>query len=117
MMIEEYILFAFVLILFSLPLLIWYSVCKEGKRLRKLAKEIKKGDLYKKTVRLLDNPFAEPVVTYARIEEIKINEHNEPWVKYSIADCGFVKFYAKDLRRFLLDYKLVENKEKEEQNG
>ena len=113
MNLEEFILLVFIIVLFSIPLLIWYSVLKEGKRLRNLAKEIKPGDLYKREVRWLDDPFAEPVITYARIEEIKFNEKNEPWVKYSIADVGFVKFHSRELRRFLLDFKLVENKEKE----
>ena len=114
MNLEDFILLVFIIVLFSIPLLIWCSVLKEGKRLRKLAKEIKPGDLYKREVRWLDDPFAEPVITYARIEEIKFNENNEPWVKYSIADVGFVKFHSRELRRFLLDFKLVENKEKED---
>ena len=113
MNLEEFILLIFIIVLYSIPLLIWCSVLKEGKRLRNLAKEIKPGDLYKREVRWLDDPFAEPVITYARIEEIKFNENNEPWVKYSIADVGFVKFHSRDLRRFLLDFKLVENKETE----
>ena len=113
MNLEDFILLAFIIGLFSIPLLIWYSVYKEGKRLRDLAKEIKPGDLYKREVRWLDDPFAEPVITYARIEEIKFNENNEPWVKYSIADVGFVKFHSRELRRFLSDFKLVENEEKE----
>ena len=114
MNLEEFILLIFIIVLFSIPLLIWYSVIKAGKRLRNLAKEIKPGDLYKREVRWLDDPFAEPVITYARIEEIKFNENNEPWVKYSIADVGFVKFHSRELRLFLLDFKLVENKEKED---
>lgn len=113
MNLEYFILLFFIIVIYSIPLLIWRSVVKEGKRLRNLAKEIKPGDLYKREVRWLDDPFAEPVITYARIEEIKINENNEPWVKYSIADVGFVKFHSRELRRFLLDFKLVENKEKE----
>ena len=113
MNLEEFILLILIIGLFSIPILIWCSVLKEGKRLRNLAKEIKPGDLYKREVRLLDDPFAEPIITYARIEEIKFNENNEPWVKYSIADVGFVKFHSRELRRFLLDFKLVENKEKE----
>ena len=114
MNLEEFILLIFIIVLFSIPLLIWYSVIKEGKRLRNLAKEIKLGDLYKREVRWLDDPFAEPVITYARIEEIKFNENNEPWVKYSIAHVEFVKFHSRELRRFLLDFKLVEKKEKED---
>lgn len=114
MNLEEFILLIFIIVFFSIPLLIWFSVLKEGKRLRILAKEIKPGDLYKREIRWLDDPFAEPVITYARIEEIKFNENNEPWVKYSIADVGFVKFHSRDLRRFLLDFKLVENEEKED---
>jgi hypothetical protein len=113
MNLEEFILLIFIIGLFSIPLLIWCSVIKEGKRFRNLAKEIKPGDLYKREVRWLDDPFAEPVITYARIEEIKFNENNEPWVKYSIADVGFVKFHSRELRRFLLDFKLVEKKEQE----
>lgn len=112
MNLEEFILLVFIIVI----LLIWLSVLKEGKRLRNLVKEIKPGDLYKREVRWLDDPFAEPVITYVRIEEIKFNENNEPWVKYSIADVGLVKFYSRELRRFLLDFKLVENKEKEANN-
>ena len=114
MNLEEFILLVFIIVLFSIPLLFWCSVLKEGKRLRNLAKEIKPGDLYKREVRWLDDPFAEPVITYARIEEIKFNENNEPWVKYSIADVEFVKFHSRELRLFLLVFKLVENKEKED---
>lgn len=116
MNLEDFILLVFIIVIFSILLLIWCSILKEGKRLRNLAKEIKPGDLYKREVRWLDDPFAEPVITYARIEEIKFNENNEPWVKYSIADVGFVKFHSRELRRFLLDFKLVENKEKEANN-
>ena len=116
MNLEGFIFLIFIIVLFSIHFLIWCYVLKKGKRLRNLAKEIKPGDLYKREVRWLDDPFAEPVITYARIEEIKFNENNEPWVKYSIADVGFVKFHSIELRRFLLDFKLVENKEKEVNN-
>ena len=108
MNLEEFILLILIIGLFSIPLLIWKSVIKEGKRLRNLAKEIKPGDLYKREARLLDDPFAEPIITYARIEEIRFNKNNEPWVKYSISDVGFVKFHSRELRRFLLDFYLVE---------
>ena len=41
MNLEEFILLIFIIVLFSIPLLFWLSVIKEGKRLRKLANEIK----------------------------------------------------------------------------
>jgi len=106
MKVEDALCMMIVVFVLAIPLFVWYSIWKEAKESVKIAKEIKPGDLYKCQITLNhDNPFAEPYISYVKIKEIRINSDGGPWVAYIENE----RIYTKELRRFLYDFKPVEN--------
>ena len=113
MNLEGYLLFIFILFLFSLPLLIWHSVCKDRKRLIKLAENIKKGDIYKCEYQNR-NPFEPNIVCIVRIEEIRKNKMNEFWVRYWTVE-RIPQLKTQELIAFLADYTFFGQETKQEE--
>lgn len=99
------------IVFLSLPFIIWYSVHKENNKIKKVAKNIKPGDMYIFEYRLNGNPFSEPYVSYARVEEIKLGFDGDYWVKYRTGD-DFIKVKSQKLRAFLCDFKPIKYNDK-----
>ena len=79
---EHIPLVLFVVILFAIPFFVWISIQRERRRFIEIANQIKVGDVYKWECRPCDNPFSEPSVYYARVIEVRKNEHGVYWIKY-----------------------------------
>ncbi len=103
---EECVVGLLVLIILSIPFFIYYPLHKEKKMSHKQVENIKVGDIYKAEW-VSRNPFEPNIISLVKIEEIKYNNYNIPWVKYSTIE-EIPQIKTEELCIFLISYKYFE---------